>query len=351
MKRNLVAASALTTMALALSACGSDGGSDGGSSAAEGEAAGCALDGETIEMIVPFSPGGGYDQYARQLAPALGEELGADVVVINNPGAGGLLATNELANAEPDGTSLGIFNMTGHVGSALAEASGVQYDPTEFGYLGRISSEPDVVLVQAAGPHETFQDLVDAAGSGPVRFAATGPGSNEYVDPVVLEQVLGLDIEIVTGYEGGSEAALGLIQGDVDAHSRSLYSQLPAVTAGDARAALVLGSEPAKELPGVPTVVELAENDEQRELLEFHARLIESGRAFAVPPGVEDGCLEELRTAYETVVTDAEFVAAGEEGGRPISFSSGADVQQEVEALMDAPQEYVDILKEAYSGA
>jgi tripartite-type tricarboxylate transporter receptor subunit TctC len=347
MKRALIHVSAVTTVAIALTACGSD---SGGSEAPDASAAGCELEGETIELIVPYSPGGGYDLYARQLAPALGEELGATVVVVNEPGAGGLLATNQLLNAEPDGTSIGIFNMTGHIGSALGEVEGVEYDPQDFSYLGRISSEPDVVLVQAAGPHESFEDLANAAESTPVTFAATGPGANDYLDALVLDSVLGLNVEVVTGFAGGSEAALAMVQGQVDAHSRSLYSQLPAVTAGDARAVLVMGSEPAAELPDTPAVVELAEDDDQRALLEFHSRLIESGRSFAAPPGMTEGCLDEFRAAYETTVTDEAFVAEGEASDRPIAFSSGEDVQQEVEELMDAPQAYIDILTEAYTG-
>lgn len=349
MRRIFVAVSSATAMAMAISGCGDD---DAASSEeTQAATAACDLEGESIELIVPYSPGGGYDQYARQLAPALGEELGANVVVVNEPGAGGLLATNQLLNAEADGTTMAIFNMTGHVGSALGEAEGVQYDPRDFGYIGRISSEPDVVLTRAGGPYETFDDLAQAAAAGPVTFAATGPGANDYVDALMLESVLGLDVEIVTGFEGGSEASLGMLQGDVDAHSRSLYSQLPVVEAGDANAVLVMGSEPSDELPDVPIVVDLAENDEQRELLEFHSRLIESGRAFAVPPGMDEGCLQHLRDAYEAVVTDEAYIADGEENGRPVVFASGEDVQQTVEELMDAPEAYVAILEEAYNAA
>lgn len=360
MRRFFVAVSAATTMAIALTGCGDDAADSEATEGSEqtGDAAqtgasstGCDLEGQSIELIVPYSPGGGYDQYARVLAPVLGEELGANVAVINQPGAGGLLATNQLLSAEPDGTTIAILNMTGHVGSALGGAEGVQYDPRDFGYIGRISSEPDVVLTSATGPYGTFEDLVEAAESNPVTFAATGPGANDYVDALMLESVLGLDAEPVTGFEGGDEASLAMVQGNVDAHARSLNSQLPVVRSGDANAVLIMGSEPSEELPDTPTVVDLAENDEQRELLEFHSNLIESGRAFATPPGIDAGCLDQLRDAYESVVTDEEFMAESAENGRPISFAGGADVQETVEKLMDAPQAYVDILKDAYSDA
>lgn len=156
MKRVAKTVSTAATVTMALAACGNTADPEEGN----GSAAGCALDAGKIEIIVPYSPGGGYDQYARQLAPALGEELDAEIIVINKPGAGGLLATNQLLAAEPDGTTIAIFNMTGHIGSALGEAEGVQYEPQDFSYIGRVSSEPDVVTVQAAGPHQTFDDLL-----------------------------------------------------------------------------------------------------------------------------------------------------------------------------------------------
>lgn len=152
----------------------------------------------------------------------------------------------------------------------------------------------------------------------------------------------------MTGFEGSGEAALGLVQGEVDAYSRSLNSQLPDVEAGDARAVLVMGSQPAEELPEVPTVMDFANDDTQRDLLEFHSRLIESGRAFAAPPGMPKDCLDELRAAYEATVTDDAFVAKSERAGRPVAFASGEEVQQEVKELMNAPKAYADILKEAY---
>jgi tripartite-type tricarboxylate transporter receptor subunit TctC len=306
--------------------------------------------GETIQLVVPFDPGGGYDSYARQLAPKLADELGAKIVVVNKPGAGGLIALNGLKTAKPDGTTIEILNMTGTIGSALAEAEGVQYDPADFSYIGQIGSEPDVVISAADSDIETYQDLVDASSSEAVRFAATGPGSNEYVDPLVLDEVLGVNSEVVTGFGGSGEAALALLQGNVEAYSRSWSSQEPTVSSGDAVPILVLGSEPLADYPDVPTLLDVAEGDEQTALLQYHVDLLQSGRTIAAPPGMDDQRLAELRDAFAKVVQDGEFVAEGEKAGRPITFLSGEDVQTEVAGLVDAPSEYIDILKAAYSG-
>jgi tripartite-type tricarboxylate transporter receptor subunit TctC len=341
MKRSITVGLALATT-LALCGCQQ--------STAESKDSG-NFKGETIELVVPFDPGGGYDAYARQLAPALADELGAKIVVVNKPGAGGLIALNGLKTAKPDGTTIEILNMTGTIGSALAEADGVQYDPADFSYIGQIGSEPDVVIAASDSDIATFDDLASAAASGGVRFAATGPGSNEYVDPLVLDQVLGIDSEVVTGFGGSGEAALALLQGNVEAYSRSLSSQLPTIQSGDAKPILVLGSEPLADYPDVPTVLDVAEDDDQRALLQYHVDLLESGRTIAAPPGMDDQRLNELREAFAKVVQEDDFMAEAEKAGRPITFLGGEEVQTEVGDLVDAPAEYVDILKAAYSGA
>lgn len=342
MRKTILGVASFLTVAVALTACGSN-----PSAAESGDAAGesSRLAGKTIEFVVPFSPGGGYDQYARMLAPELAKKLGAKVVVINKPGAGGILATNEAWNAEPDGTTIVMFNTIGHVGSALAEAEGIQYEVEGFSYIGRVSSEPDVVLTKSDSEYESIEDII--AADNPIKFAATGPGSNEFIDPVVLQDLLGITIEMVTGFEGGSEAYLALLQGNVDAHSRSLYSQLPGVEAGDARPLLVIGSESVYELDGVPTLLDIVP-DAKRELAETHVALIESGRTIAGPPGMDEALLEEFRTAFEEVATDQEFAAKAEETGRPVSFASGAEVESMIQELMGSSADYVELLRKAF---
>jgi tripartite-type tricarboxylate transporter receptor subunit TctC len=320
-----------------------------GCGAASGKAkASGNFEGEQIDLIVPFDPGGGYDQYARQLAPALGKKLGAQVVVINKPGAGGLLATNELWKERPDGTTIAMFNTPGHIGSALAKAEGVQYEAEKFSYLGRISTEPEVVVVKTGGKLASFDDLKAAAAAKAVRFSATGPGSTEYIAPLVLKSVLGFNAEVVTGYGGGNQSLLAVVAGDVDAYSRSLSSQLPSINSKDVKPVLVIGSERVKQFPDVPTVLEVA--DESRHaLLQTHTKLVESGRTLAGPPGMDPKVLDELRKAFQETVTDPAYMAQAEKAGRPVGFASGADVQTLVKELMASPKEYVDVLKQGFS--
>ncbi|MEV5548187.1 tripartite tricarboxylate transporter substrate-binding protein [Streptomyces sp. NPDC052309] len=337
--RLLPALAAGAAAMLALTGCANASAGDGNT---------VSLAGRTIELIVPFAPGGGYDSYARQLAPKLGEELDATVIVVNKPGAGGVLATNELSKAEPDGTTLALFNMPGHIGSALAGAPGVQYDVNSFSYIGRLSSEPDVVLTSEKGDIDTWSDVMKEKDQDPTRFAATGPGSNEYMDGVVLHSLLGLDSKVITGYSTSNEAYLGVLSGVVDLHSRSYGSQESALKSGDAVPLLTIGSKQGKKLLADTPVLADIVPPEKAELARSHTALVESGRAIAGPPGMKPEQLELVRDAFRKVVTDPEYAAAAEESRRPISFATGQEVADNVAALMRSPKAYVDLLEEAY---
>src|ERR1700736_3050409 len=94
------------------------------------------FNGKTVRLVVGYGPGGGYDAYARMIAPHLSKALGASVMVENQPGAGGLVALNRIYTAVPDGLTMMIVNGTGAALSQLTEQVGVRYDLGQLGYLG-----------------------------------------------------------------------------------------------------------------------------------------------------------------------------------------------------------------------
>ncbi|MEZ3160691.1 tripartite tricarboxylate transporter substrate-binding protein [Microbacterium sp. BWT-B31] len=301
-----------------------------------------ALKGQTITLVVPFDPGGGYDAYARMLAPELGEELGATVIVENKPGAGGILATNEVIHARPDGKTLVLLNGPGHLGAALAGAEGALYDAEAMSYIGQISSEPDVVATSNSSGIGSADDL---AGK---RFAATGPGSNEYIDAVVLNALLGLDNEIVTGFASSNEASLNVVQGNIELHSRSFGSQLPGIDAGDLVPVLVIGTNTGEEqIADVDVLADVVPSSKAK-LAELHSALVSSGRIIAAPPAMGEATLQVIRDAFERVVSDPGFQKTAAEAGRPVVFASGEDVQSLVIDVMNSSAEYVALIKKAY---
>ncbi|OLS99725.1 hypothetical protein BJF90_38360 [Pseudonocardia sp. CNS-004] len=171
--------------------------SGGSASSADVLPACSSLDGQTVSLVVPYEPGGGYDSYARLLAPYLEGETGATVAVQNQPGAGGLLALNNLLTESPDGTTIAIMNGVGAGGSSLAGADGAQFGLADFTYIGRVVSEPPLIVTSASGPYQTFDAVRAAQG---FRWGSTGPGAEDYVTASLLNAVFGVDAQIVTGF-------------------------------------------------------------------------------------------------------------------------------------------------------
>ena len=304
------------------------------------------LAGETITFVVGVGPGGGYDAYARLLAPFLGEELGADVIVQNTPGAGGLVALNELLAAEPDGTRIMLANGSGIGGSALAEAEGVQFQLDELTYVARVYAGDKVV---ATGADSQWQTVEDLSGTGePFTFGSSGPGASTYVEPTVLTELLDWNAEIITGFAGSAEINAAMVQGDVGGIMADLDSELPLIEAGDARALLLVGNDRAEMVPETPTLLELELTPEQQELAQALLNLLELGRVVVAHPDTDPEALESLRSAFEAILTNPEVVEAAEAQGRPIEYLSGAEVTEVVDQIQQAPPEFREMLKAGY---
>lgn len=341
---------ALVACALLLTACGSDepdtaASGDGGGADADV----CAgLEGENITLVVPYSPGGGYDSYARQIAPTLGEKTGTTVVVANKPGAGGLLALNELLTAEPDGTTVAIMNGIGAGGASLADAEGASFELDQLSYVGRVAGDAQMIVAKGDGPYETWDDVVAAEG---FKFGSTGPGASDFVTPSLLISVFDLDAELVTGFDGSSEVELALLQGSVDGMSGQLDSRQAALESGDQQALVTFDREPAEIAPDTPVVLDLELDDEQTQLIEAHLNLLDVGRPIVGPPDMEEDALECLRTGLQETVEDPASIEQAEKAERPFNYLSGEELDEVIDGLLDAPEAYVTVLKDSFASA
>lgn len=306
-----------------------------------------ALEGETIDFVIPYEPGGGYDQYVRLVAPFLGDCLGAQVVPVNEPGAGTLLATNQTAVAPPDGTRIQIMNAPGVIGAQIAGIEGVSFDLTEMSWLARLAAEPSVLSVAADSEFTDFQDLIDA--DRPVRFVSTGPGSVETLSPLVLAEVYGFQAEIITGFAGSGEARAAVVAGDADAHVQTLDSALPAIEAGDIRPLVLISREGAGAAAEIPTVYDFPPGDDtQQETLEVLVELTETGRPVASAPGLPPDVLTALREGFTCALQDEEFLAQAEEAQRPVAPLSGEETASLIETVLNAPEQFQRLVKESF---
>ncbi|WP_395103997.1 Bug family tripartite tricarboxylate transporter substrate binding protein [Actinomadura sp. SCN-SB] len=337
----LLAATAVTVSLLG--ACDAS-----GTTTTTGGAQGCAaFEGETISLVVPFSPGGGYDSYARMIAPELASRLKAKVIVENRDGAGGLLAINSLVTAKPDGKRLAIMNAVGVGGAAVAESSSVRFGLDKLSYIGRVGASYHIFSTSAKSRFKSFDDVIAA---DRFRYGSTGPGAADFVNGQLLKAIFRLRADIVTGFEGSEENELAVTSGKVDGMTGDFDSRLPAIRNGDHRPLLLLGPERDPQLPGTPALMELQMTPQQRALAQAQVDLLSLGRPIVGPPGIPADRLSCLRTTLQSLLQDSAFADKAAKSGRPINFMSGADVDRLVRQVLSAPPEFRSIMKNAYAG-
>lgn len=342
-KPKLTYLAAFAAISVTAAACGGD---DPGSTTGSGDAA-AFYEGETLTLVVPYSPGGGYDTYTRMLAPFIEEETGANVVVENQEGAGGLLAINDLLTDTSGGLRIAIMNAVGSGGATIAGAEGPAFELDELAYIGRVGQQPHLVVTASDSSFESFDDVV---GAESFRFGSTGPGGADFVNASTLISLFDLNSEIITGFEGSSENALAVTRMDVDGMTGDFDSRIGAVEDGDHRPLLLIGEERRDEVPDTPTILEQDLTDDQRAIAEAHLALLGLGRPFVAPPDIPEDRLNYLRDALARVMDDPDAIAESEAQERPLNYLSGEEMDELVQTLMDAPDEYRQVLVEAYAG-
>lgn len=304
---------------------------------ASATAATCDYKGKTIDFAVPYDPGGGYDQYARLIAPYLEKKLDATVVVLNEPGAGGLLSLNRHQSTPADKPRLQFMEGFSSVGAQIGGSSGVQYDLTKWPWVGRVIAEPEVMFTGVKSPYQTWDDVISA--SGEVKFGSAGPGGSDFIQGTVLKEAFGAPITLTTGFQGTSDIVAAMLRGDVPLSGASMGTTLPLVKDGEVRPLLVMAEERASELPDVPipSDYDAKLNEQGKASLSALVSMIRVGRAIAATPGTSPECLKVLQDAFTATMSDQEFVAKAEQAGRPVDPLTGPELEQ--------------VVKDVFSGA
>lgn len=267
--------------------------------------------GKTVRFVVGFGAGGGYDSYARMLAPYLSKTLGATVIVENRPGAGGLLALNGVYIAPPDGLTMMIVNGTAAVFSQLTDLQGARYDLGKIGYLATLSAPPSLWTV---GPHYPVKTIAQAlTGSRKWRWAASGPVDSLSDGAAFTCAGLKLDCQIVLGYKGSNDAALAVSRGEMDALYVTDTSANNYVQSNGLIPLATVGQKRSRFFPNLPTIFEAAKlNADQAWVFNFRHTAQSLGRILVVPPGMSDSRLAFLEAAVAKALRDPGFLAEGD---------------------------------------
>jgi tripartite-type tricarboxylate transporter receptor subunit TctC len=268
--------------------------------------------GKTVNFIIGYPVGGGYDSYSRLVASHLGSHLAGHPAVIapNMPGAVTIRATNYLYNEAPrDGTVIGMIDQAIYLNQILG-ISQVRADSAKFSWIGRIVSNSAVLYGWHLSPVKTIQDtltreLIVAAG-----------GVSSRLNWQVLNNVVGTRLKLISGYPGTGEERLAMERGEIEAVSQPwpiIKNELAQWLAEKKINLLVqTGADKNPGLPDVPRMIDLARNDDDAALLALFSTPSTIGRSVVAPPGLPPERLAELRRAFIETLRDPSFLRDAE---------------------------------------
>ena len=286
--------------------------------------------GKTVTIIIGYSPGGGYDAYARALARHYGKFIPGqpNVIVQNMPGAGSMLSANYIYSKAPaDGTAIGMFASQAAL-EPLFGNSEARFDPTKFSWIGSMAQEVAYCGVwQNPGAPASFEDLMVKE----TIFGASAPTGTTFQHPAILKNVLGAKIRLIPGYAGSREINLAMQKGEVGGMCALFASSIRAqykddFESGKLKLFIQMGAKRSDELGKIPSVYDYAKTDEQKALLDIHFRQLMLSRPFAAPPAVPADKLAALRDAFAATLKDPEFLAEAQKSGLEIDYASADEV-------------------------
>jgi tripartite-type tricarboxylate transporter receptor subunit TctC len=268
------------------------------SSYAQGAAA-AAYPAKSVRLLVGFAPGGGTDSAARTIAVKLSELLGQTVVVDNRPGAGGNIAADAVANAAPDGYTIGLANI-GSLAVNPHMPDGTPYKTLkDFAMISNGVTFGNILVVRTDSNIKTLTDYIAAAKNKekPLFYGSPGLGSAGHLAGELLQARTGTFAEHIN-YKGGGPAMTALLAGDIQAIFASAPTAIPQVKGGKLRALAVTGAQRSQALPDVPTVAELG----------FPGYQATTWYSFVAPARTPDAIVKKLNEAIVAALRDPKTI-------------------------------------------
>jgi len=301
--------------------------------------------GKNLDFIVPYSPGGGFDTYARLLAPVIQKHIpGVTVVVRNVPGAGSVIGTNTVYLAKPDGLTIGIINVPGMVFNQVGESEGVKFDLEKFSWLSRVTSEAHILAMGSQNEIQSVEDLKNTKKT--LKIGLTGVGSDDYFGAIVLFNAFGVSMNPIPGYGGQAEAFLAVMRGEVDGTQSTYSSMRSAMESKEVTPILQLANE-KDMIEGIPNAIDILEGKD-RDLVAAITNIFALDRSIAATPGIPEDRLKVLRDEIYNSLNDPEFLATCETAKRPVSALEGSVVEGLIKGTMAQAGEMKTILMDVF---
>jgi tripartite-type tricarboxylate transporter receptor subunit TctC len=306
----------------------------------------------TVTVLIGYSPGGGYDAYARLLSRVMPKYMPGSPTMVpqNMPGAGSLTLANYLYNIAPkDGTMFGIFGR-GLTMAPLLGQPGTRFDATKFTWLGSLGSEVSLCVTGADSPIKSWSD----ATTQDFMVGGEGSGSDPDVFATAMKNLFGVKLRLVSGYPGGNDIMLAVERGELDGRCGWSLSSIKSTRPSwipEKKINLIVQLSLAKspDLPDVPLITDFAKTEQQLQItkLIFSRQLI--AWPFAAPPGLPESRTEILRAAFDATMRDADFLAETKKLGLDVNPMAGTEVERMVTELYQTPPEVIEATRAAIS--
>jgi tripartite-type tricarboxylate transporter receptor subunit TctC len=298
-----------------------------------------------VTIMVGFNVGNIYDTVMRTVARHIGKHIPGNptVIPVNRPGAGSLAAANQVFNASPrDGTVIGVFNRSIPTEPLLGSSGAAKFDATKFTWIGNVGNEVSVCVTRRETGAKTWNDMITKT----MQVAVTSTSADTGVYPLLMNNMFGAKLKLVTGYQGGADMTLALERGEVDGRCGwslgGIKTSRPSwLKDGRVNFPVQLGLRGSPDLAGIPLIMDQAANDQQRRILKLVISRQELAYAFAAPPDLPDDRTRTLRTAFDRTMKDAEFLAEADKMAIEVSAMTGADVERLMKEIYETPADLV----------
>ena len=259
--------------------------------------AAAAFPDRNINLIVPFSPGGGYDSIARATARSMKKFLpkGVNVIVKNLTGAAGQRANVFVYRAKPDGYTIAHLQSSGMLGQEMMSEKPVGFETGKYTWLARVGADPYGLHVSAKGPYKTIEDLQKAKR---ITWGVEGIGVGRWLGCFLAAKAFGIDFHVVAGYRGTGESLPALLRGDFDVWAQPIdHPSVTSYLGTDLRPVAQLDKKRAVHAPDTKTSFEMGYDLYFSDL-----------RAFGGPPGIPEDRAKILEDLLLKAMRDKAFV-------------------------------------------
>lgn len=300
--------------------------------------------GKQMKVLVGSTPGGGNDLFARMFAKHFGKHVPGNPTwtVVNMPGAGGILVTQQIYSLQPKDGSVIAAVQRGIPLEPLLSGKDLKYDSLKMKWLGSLNKETNLIIAWHTAPVKTAEDMFKYE----FIAGAAGGGADSLTYPRLLNKTLGTKFKVVTGYAGGEEQSLAMERGETHGRASVPWTTVRANHGDWLRdkkiniiVQMALQRDP--DLPDVPNVLEFVKDPKDRQVFELLFARQETGRPYAAPPEIPADRLAALRKAFVATAKDPEFIKEMEQRGGSVELLDAEEMEKLIAKLYKTPEEVV----------